>query len=350
MRMRQIICAVLVSVMFLTGCSSADVMETTETTVASASETSDKTEESSSVTTEPPRFEFNPHVHTDLIPEVCKDEYWEAMYNVCDAIRTGEDSFECSSKKAYEWATNEMVLGTFFPSAYMLVKGGGYKDGKGKIKYKISKDKMTARQKAFEEEITRMINESVKTDYSDFEKIVGVCDYMERNFEYDYSEIDANSADDYGTYACLMSKKGTCIELAGAYTYLLLQCGVNAVKMSEFEGLCHSWTYVVSGGKGFYVDVTWGLCDQDSDTRWNMNYFLETTQERLADGAVKEDIRPEIIWYWIQDYKSDKFDATDDTFSFLHAGARFISMDTDRKVLKYETETGEAEYFYGDKG
>ena len=292
-------------------------------------------------------FEFNPHVHCDLLSEIVSEETWASFYNMCDAIRAGEDTFECTDQKAYEWCTNEVTIGAFLPAACTIVVGGGYKDGVGKLKYKMDKEQFLAREQAFEEEICRILNEATRTDASEFEKLMGIYAYMCRYWEYDYNNVDGMTIEDFGDYACLMHKNGICAEIASALTYLLLQCDVQAM---PFGTSCeHDWTYVVIGGEGYHVDATWGLHENRPYSRLNLQYFMMTEQDRIDQGFDKNRFQADLIWYWKQDYDLARFSATDDAFQAIRYGAEYMGMDTERNVIKYRTWDGKTkELSYGE--
>ena len=309
------------------------------TAAAGTAEKADSETAADNLSDGPEVFHFDPHVHTELISEVCREEWWESFYNLCDAIRSGADTFECCEKDAYLWCTDDTTLSTFFPAACTLVKGDGYEDGVGQISYQRPKDEILARQKAFEEEIERMINEAVRPDYTDFEKCLALFDYISSNFTYDDAPVDGQGIDEFSNYACLMSKKGICCEIAGSYTYLLLQCGIEAADMSG-EGMAgaHDWTYIVIDGKGYHADVTWTLHGDFPDDPCSLVYFLQTDDERAADGFEKDSFKPDLICYWKNDYDRTVFAAEDNRYRALHEDGWTILLDmnTDRKVIRYK--------------
>ena len=353
MKKSKILCGILALAFIFSGCSTvlkapaATTLETSEIT-AESTET-EATAASSETAKAPEPFKFNPHVHTNLISEVFKDEWWESFYNMCDAMREGKDTFKCLDEECFKVCTNEVIVGSLFPAACSVVVGDGYENGTGKLKYKMDKDKFLERQKAFELEIERMLNEAIRTDYSEFEKVMGLYAYMCKYFRYDYEPLDGQGIDDFSDYACLTKKNGICCEFAGAYSYLLLQAGVDA---TPFEGDgdvgYHGWTYVVVGGKGYHCDATWGAHGENPDTRLTLQYFMMTEQERLDSGFNKETVRPDLIWPLVEKVTSE-FPATDTTFKPFHNFLYFVEMDTERNVVVYEEAFGDRfELNYGD--
>lgn len=353
MKNSKILCALLALTFIFSGCSTG--VKAPAATTLETSEITDETTEtdaasaSSETTQAPEPFKFNPHIHTSLISEVFKDEWWDSFYNMCDAMREGKDTFKCLDEECFKMCTNEIMIGTYFPAACTLVVGDGFKDGVGKLKYKMDKDKFIERQRAFEEEIERMLNEAIRTDYSEFEKVMGLYVYVCKNFRYDYEPLDGQGIDDFSDYACLTKKNGICCEVAGAFTYLLLQAGLEA---TPFEGNgdagYHAWVYVIVGGKGYFCDPTWGLHGTMPQADLSLQYFMQTENERIVDGFNKESIRSDIIRVFVDEIKTG-FPADDETFNPLHDFCFFVEMDTARNVIIYKDVNLEKhEFSYGD--
>ena len=353
MKKTNILCGILALTFLFAGCSAgAAKNDTNDTTASEAVSESTETEASTTAaetTKEAEPFKFNPHVHTNLISEYFKDEWWESFYNMCDAMREGKDTFECIDEECFKACTHDVFIGSFFPAACTIVVGDGYENGTGKLKYKMDKDKFLERQAAFEKEIERMLNEAIRTDYSEFEKVMGLYDYMCKNFRYDYEPLDGQGIDDFSDYACLTKKNGICCEFAGAYSYLLLQAGVDATPFEgDGEAGYHGWTYVVVGGKGYHCDATWGSHGENPDAKLTLQYFMMTEEERIKDGFNKETLRPDLIWPFVEKITGD-FSATDATFKPFHNYLYFVEMDTVRNVVVFEEVGGERfELSYGD--
>ena len=349
MKKAKILCGMLALAFVFSGCS-AGINETPATSETTSDITVDVTTTVATETTEAAEpFKFNPHVHTNLISDACKEEWWDSFYNMCDAMREGKDSFECINEECYKFCTSEVIIGAYFPAACTLVVGDGFKDGVGKLKYKMDKDKFLERQQAFEKEIERMLNEAIRTDYSEFEKVMGLYVYMCKYFRYDFEPLDGQGIDDFSDYACLTKKNGICCEFAGAFAYLLLQAGVDATPF-EGEGSAgyHGWTYVVVGGKGYHCDATWGAHGEDPDADLLLMYFMLTEQERLENGFEKETIRPDVVWPLVDEIKRT-YPADDTTFAVFHDYIWFAAMDTERNVIIYKDVDGKnRELSYGD--
>ena len=363
--MKKTLSILLVFVLAFSGCAKTEsakdsrMTDATETTIESKEETTESTTEETTTettvettkaTTEAPApFEFNPHVYSKILSdEFVKEEWWESLYNMIDAIRAGEDTFKCSDKEAYAWCTDSVTTSELFPPACTLVEGDGFENGVAKLKYTMDKEEFLKKEKAFEEEITRMINEAIRTDYSDFEKIFGLYDYMTKECVYQHIQDSNETFDTFSTYACLMSKNGICTEFAGAYAYLLLQVGVDALEIGEQTQMCHAWTYVSLNGQGYHVDVTWGLRESSPDGSLVLKYLLETDDERIADGMDVPNADLSLVQYWClinnKEYDMSKYRATDTTYTPLHNEASFVGIDMENNAIKYIPMHGSNEW------
>lgn len=347
MNKKTIFCAAMALTFIFSGCRQVKPAESVVNTKVSSDASVTVSETTAETTKEPEPFTFNPHVHCSLLSEIVSEDKWQSFYNMVDAIRTGEDTFKCTDEAAYKWCTDEATIGNFYPSACTLVTGAGFENGTGRLKYKMDKEKLAARNKAFEEEIVRILNEATRSDYSDFEKLMSLYDYMCKNWVYDYSPLDGQGIDDFSDYACLTKRNGICCEIAGAFSYLLLQCGVEATPMGT--SCEHDWTYVVIGGKGYHCDATWGVHGDNPEQALSLQYFMMTEAERLPQLNNSDQLEVTLIWPWKEKYDLARFSATDETFKAFHEPATYIGMDTVKKVIRYQNLSGETcELSYGN--
>lgn len=349
------IVSIFLALAMLTSCSvngQETTLESTETTTVATTTTIPTTttttsETPTSTTRDPDLVAFNPHVQTKLLSEVVTEDMWNTLHEMIDAIRSGRETFKCKDEETYKWCTAQPVMGMFLPPSQTYVKAAGYQDGVGKIKYLLDKRIYQEREQNFEKEVEGILKSAVRPGYSDFEKIMGLYDYVCKHFKYDYSLQINTTVDDYSVYACLMSRMGTCRELAETFTYLLLQVGVEAINISV-KGH-HMWTYVLLGGKGYHVDPTWGLQGDESYGNLTLNFFMLTDQERITNGFDKDTFKVNQLKKWKKDYDMSRFPATDEFFKDLHMACCFLTMDTEKNVLiYYDAYRNQLEFDYGD--
>ena len=347
----------MLAVSFLiSGCNKGKTEATDKTDisgVAGQTAASDITTSSQTETTASEPFEFNPHVYSGKIAERIPQDYWDAFYNLCDALRKGEDTFGCSSQEAYNWATDVSVLCDLFPPAGAKIEGKStdgspaYENGTGKIHYNMPVEDFLKRESDFEVLITDILNSTIEKDDTEYERALKLYLYVAKNYVYDYSLIENLSNDENYVFACFKEKKGQCVNFASVYAYLLLQAGIDAVSYRIYEELCHAWTYAVIDGKGYHIDTTWAL-QADGIEGVYLDYFMMSDKERIADGCTLTDPNVTLLPECSVNKTNVKFDAKDGQYC-IRDYCRFVSLDEEKKIVHYTDLYGEPkEFCYGD--
>ena len=344
----------MLAVSFLiSGCNKGKTEATDISGVAGQTAASDITTSSQIETTASEPFEFNPHVYSGKIAERIPQDYWDAFYNLCDALRKGEDTFGCSSQEAYNWATDVSVLCDLFPPAGAKIEGKStdgspaYENGTGKIHYNMPVEDFLKRESDFEVLITDILNSTIEKDDTEYERALKLYLYVAKNYVYDYSLIENLSNDENYVFACFKEKKGQCVNFASVYAYLLLQAGIDAVSYRIYEELCHAWTYAVIDGKGYHIDTTWAL-QADGIEGVYLDYFMMSDKERIADGCTLTDPNVTLLPECSVNKTNVKFDAKDGQYC-IRDYCRFVSLDEEKKIVHYTDLYGEPkEFCYGE--
>ena len=356
MKNKRVLCLVLAVSFLISGCNKGKTEATDKTDisgVAGQTAASDITTSSQTETTASEPFEFNPHVYSGKIAERIPQDYWDAFYNLCDALRKGEDTFGCSSQEAYNWATDVSVLCDLFPPAGAKIEGKStdgspaYENGTGKIHYNMPVEDFLKRESDFEVLITDILNSTIEKDDTEYERALKLYLYVAKNYVYDYSLIENLSNDENYVFACFKEKKGQCVNFASVYAYLLLQAGIDAVSYRIYEDLCHAWTYAVIDGKGYHIDTTWAL-QADGIEGVYLDYFMMSDKERIADGCTLTDPNVTFLPECSVNKTNVKFDAKDGQYC-IRDYCRFVSLDEEKKIVHYTDLYGEPkEFCYGE--
>ncbi len=298
-------------------------------------------------------YSFTPYIYSEKLSEIRDEKFWQAFYNMIDAIRAGEDSFECPDEETYWQVIDPYTLNYLYPVACVNISpyyGDGlfYENGRGYIYYAIPKEAFEKKRIKFEEEITAILHECVRTDYSDFEKCLSLYTYIADNFTYDYEKFESGriDLDEGATYSAFSKKCGICGEIASIYAYLLLQCGVDALTIDSSED-AHSWTYVMIDGKGYHCDPTWALRDEGEDLYlWD---FMVTSDYRAEEGLNPYQIRAFMFYDHDYNYNETDLSADDEKYSELWPCA-FDSLDTENNIVYCHdfTDGSPFEYRYED--
>ena len=339
---------VILAAGILTGCSSNIDLTTatssvTEETPVITFETTEAT-----TTTEKARghYEFKPVVMSSIFLDIMGGDMYDAYKNYIEAVRNGEDEFEVKSERDYDW-----MIGQFpnkFQPLYEVYTesnyGGAFKDGKATFQYKISKEELAQKEAEFEKLITDILNENLRDDYSDLEKALALYIYIANNYSYDYEVYDRmkyEAVKDINAYRFFMEKKGICAECSTAYSYLLLQAGVDATVCGgnrDYDNEGHAWTYVTINGKNYHIDPTYAMGSSGS-----LSFFMMTDEQRYKEDGYKKETMS-IGCHYKKDHNGEDFTADDDFFAPLWGG-RFISFDHEKKIINYYDVNGDPATF-----
>ena len=290
-------------------------------------------------------FEYNAHLYSSLIAQEVPQEYWDSLYNLCDALRAGEDSFECYGREAYDWCMDSGTLANLMPAACMKISGG---TDTGTIRYNMPADEFAGREAEFEKLVEGILNSTIEKDDTDYEKCLKLYDYMETNYSYDYDGRPEGMNDDGYIYFTLQSHSGQCIDFAGVYAFLLLQAGVEAVSVGCSDGVDHEWTYVLVNGRGYHIDPTWALRESADSGQLYLSYFMMSDEIREMEGCPVGDLTVQLLPRFWANMSSVSFAADDDSY-YLGEYSVFESMDEDRKILHYRDIHGREHLLYYGK-
>ena len=336
---------VILTACVLSGCSAVTTLTTDGTT---ESETSIETSESTEATTTTEargHYEYKPVVMSSIFLDIMGEDMFEAYKNYVAAVQNGEDIFEVKDEETYDWMIGQFP-GQFNPVYSLYTEsnyGGAFKNGKATFQYKTSKEEIAAKEAEFEKLVTDILNENLRDDYSDFEKALALYIYISNNYTYDYdklAEIDANSQADVSAYRFLMEKKGICSECSTAYSYLLLQAGVDATIAggTSAGGTAHGWSYVTINGKNYHIDPTYAM-----ESPGSLSFFMMTDAQREKEDGYKKS-ETTIACHYKGNHNGDKYTADDDTFAPLWGGT-FFAMDHEKKLLYYTDAEGSPKTF-----
>ena len=313
--------------------TSAIVISTTETT------------EATTTTEARGHFEFKPIVMSSIFREIMGEDMYKAYCNYVTAVQNGEDDFEVKDEHTYDWMIGQ------FPSQFHLLYaeytesnyGGAYKNGRATFQYKISKEELKAKEAEFEKLVTNILNENLRDDYSDFEKALALYLYFSKTYSYDYESYYKMNDDPFmhfSGYRFLTRKTGICSECAVAYSYLLLQSGVDATVAGGTgnDGEGHEWSYVTINGKNYHIDPTFAMNSSNC-----MSYFMMNDAKREEENGYTKK-KTSIACHYREDYNGEKYYADDDFFAPLWGGT-LTSWDHKNKLIYYNDTEGNPKTF-----
>ncbi|MBQ3692773.1 MAG: hypothetical protein IJL87_08925 [Clostridia bacterium] len=300
-------------------------------------QTSEPTSESSAENqTEPIKFKH--HVYNCFFEDTFGPEYHKAYDNLVDAVLEGRDWFECPDEKTRDWVVGQIpyrcypVIDEYVDFTAVPVR---FKDGKAYFSYKIPYDEFKVKLEEFEKIITDILNEAVRSDYTDFEKMLALYGYVAKNYIYDYEKADrmVNTSDyKISAYYFFTQKTEVCQGISIAYSYLLMQLGIDA---SIVMGDNHQWSIVKYKDKYYHIDPTFAMTDNSS-----MAYFMMDDAQRQAEGGF-DPARFTYFSVYTHDHPcGDKYRCTDDSYNVLWK-YQYVSLDHKAQTISCGISVGE---------
>ena len=143
------------------------------------------------------------------------------------------------------------------------------------------------RQKAFEENTTRLLREAGITDtMTDYQKAYALYQVLVANVVYN---LDAG---DQGAYEAMVNGEGVCAGYAKAYVYLLQRAGIKASYVPGQAALPgqwsqgHAWVIAKIDGAYYHSDPTW----DDNGSTSNFKYFNVPWSALSSDHWIDDDL------------------------------------------------------------
>lgn len=259
-------------------------------------------------------YVFRPRVCSAYMEEVFGKTMCETWFHLVDAVMAGEDTFACPDQHTYDWVMGQFPI-RCFPVLTELIdyaydREHSVVDGVASFTYLVPREEAARRIGKFAQQVQGILNDALEDDYSDFEKALALYDYFTHHYEYDYEteqKIYSTFVDYTTTYRLFREGMGICFEIARAYSYLLMQAGVDAATVM---GGAHEWSCVRINGANYHVDPTFAI-----NTWGSLAYFMMTDEQREATGYSRDGFV--YISNYSQDHPHPGYTADDDTFGPL---------------------------------
>ena len=259
----------------------------------------------------PGHYTFQPHVHSVYMEEVFGKDMCDAWDSLVDAVMAGENTFQCKDQYTYDWVMGQFPI-RYFPILPELIdyaydREHSVTDGVASFTWLVPPEEAHIRIAEFGTQIENILNEAFADDYSDFEKALALYIYFSEHYEYDYDtymKMYETYVDYTSAYRFFENGIGICHEISLAYSYLLMQAGVDATTMM---GGSHEWSYIRIGGRDYHIDPTFVLSE-----KYSLSYFMMTDEQREATGFSRD--KYVITSNYSQDHPHPAYAADDDTF------------------------------------
>ena len=298
-------------------------------------------------------YTFQPKVCSSLMEEVMGTKLKEAYFNFVDAVMEGRDTFDCPDQYTYDWMMGQFAYRCFPVLAEVIEPtyngGNDVVDGKASYRWKVSEEDGRRKINEFIALTESILNETLEDDYTDLEKALALYVWFEDHYEYDY-ETYYNMYEEAPNYTSgyrLMTEGiGICQEISTAYSFLLMQAGVDATIIfdSKSDSLGdHQWSYVRINGNTYHIDPTFVL-----QSNHYLGYFMMSDKQRFGGGSYSpEDFVLASIYSYehahpVHPAEDDFFEPVWDTYfvSFDHDNhklyCQYFNMDSEPELIEFD--------------
>lgn len=186
------------------------------------------------------------------------------------------DKNELDYREIKELMYSDFYWGT--PSKYFIQKWVAYSNGEIKVTYTDDTETTQKKMKMIDEKAEEVIREIIKPNFTDYDKIKAVHDYVVLNTAYDLERWNNGTAppESSNIYGVLIDGIAVCDGYARTVSYLLDKLGIENyyVKGDLVKGGLHAWNLVNIDGEYYYLDSTWDDPTPNKEGRVIYKYFL----------------------------------------------------------------------------
>lgn len=330
----SLICACVIFISMISGCSEnakspKGTGEPQSATVPIAEQPTTSPEPTA--TQKPLDFTWKTHVYSETFRKVYGGETEKVYYTFIDAILNGSECFACPDEETMY--TISTIAGTCFPPFVALISDLSYKDGAVFLSFALNAEQHKQVLDQFEKQIAMIIQSAVVEGDSPEMATISLYHSYSGMITYDYVAVDNDVIVDVSCYRALTELTGICQSFAGAYAYLCLQCGIEAVSvggMTEaFEA--HEWTMLTLDDQYYYMDPTF----ENATGGTGLRYFGMTALQRELEGGFIADEynigNTNVLW-------GREIDVVAERFAPLWEATNIIDMERKNGILHIQCE------------
>lgn len=302
--------ALILSVMFLTGCAEAlEQMGFSEVTLENSTVIISNTESAESLTETTTTTDFSEketEPQTEAIstekPEIknlyanMPDLYGSELYNgMLESLENMEMYSEYDTTIEIEDVDKVIDILRVTNPEYFWVKGATLTQtytGTSKIQIKVIDGYSTQELESMLSELEKAADNLISQiphEADDYGKALFVHDYIINNTKYDSVGAMSDEKGLYNTaYGCLVQGNAVCQGYAEAFQYIMnrlgIECGICSGETSQGR---HAWNYINIYGKYYWIDVTWD--DPVSSTDNLVHTYFLVDDERILRTRYLDD-------------------------------------------------------------
>lgn len=230
---------------------------------------------------QPISFTWSPFVYSDIYRDLYGEAVERDYAHLVEALTTREERFICESPERFSILEN--LARSLFPPYAALISGMEFENGKIAVSYVYEEAEHRRQLTAFANQITALVQDAVMEGDSSAVAAIALYHSYSKKVLYDHEAASNEVMVDVSPYRALTQLEGICQSFAGAYAYLCLQLGIDAVPaggLNRDVTEAHEWTLLRLDGEYYYADPTF----ENGVGSFGLRYFGMTAAQRELEG------------------------------------------------------------------
>ncbi|MFJ8064794.1 DUF5050 domain-containing protein [Psychrobacillus sp. NPDC096426] len=217
----------------------------------------------------------------------------ESYEKIKIALLTGQATGQFDTSEIDYLKVGELINQVTFENPEIMYYSGARFSSNGTIEfyYSLPTKKVIANQLALQQEVDKVLSSIIRPNYSDFDKVKAIHDYIALSTAYDWDNYLNGTvpADSYTAYGSLIQGIAVCDGYAKAAQLLMNRLGIeNYYVYGTANGGLHSWNLIKLNGTFYWMDITWDDPAPNQDGYVRYSYFLITSDQLRKDHTWEE--------------------------------------------------------------
>lgn len=227
-----------------------------------------------------------PNSYESMLEGLKNNDEW--IYYDMNELKTPEEVSEFITKEFYRGVSSR-----FFIESWTTY----YTTGKVKVQYLRSPQESKSMIEQADAKVEEILSKIIKPNYSDFDKVKAVHDYLVLNVEYDldvYNEVNKDPLS-YTIYGTVFNGIATCDGYARTVNSMLGKLGIESYYVTGYveNGGYHAWNLVKIDNEYYYLDATWNDPIGTDEDYIQYDYFLLDKKTMAQDRTWETQNLPE---------------------------------------------------------
>lgn len=211
-------------------------------------------------------------------------EYLNLYYNIVDAVAEYKGEVEISSNIEDLYYSDNVIKGFMnINPLQSFVKSMEREDNTIYITYNFDEKNHKSALQFMDKRLNSILENNIKSNYTDFQRVMAVYTYVSSNFSYDFS-YNVENNDKIDIYDFLKNGSGVCHSFSRTCKLLLFQYGISTYEARAYspQGQPHEWFLAEIDGEWYHFDPTY---EANNTGGLGLKYFAMSEERRFNNGG-----------------------------------------------------------------